>query len=225
MTSTPSRPTSPDDEEAKEYVGDGRHRGALSFFLGDALKSAAGVPTYRDRFARASALVANQVANQPPQLEATRNDDLDGVFLDGAIQPAPTTFTASCRECRWTINGGQTMAFRHPQVLTLPGSPSSHSTPPPTNSATRPGRWQPPSWKKSSLRPAGLPSRATSNSTRVRSKRPSSSACRRPHWPSGWKGTRRPANGSARWWTSHLLKESPRSSFVSLMKGKTPNFA
>ena len=51
-----------DDEEAKEYIGDGKHRGAFSFFLGDALKSAAGVPTYRDLFARASALVANQVA-------------------------------------------------------------------------------------------------------------------------------------------------------------------
>jgi Caspase domain len=97
-----------DDEEAKEYVGDGRHRGALSFFLGDALKSAAGVPTYRDLFARASALIANQVTNQAPQLEATRNDDLDAVFLDGAIQPAPATFTASFRDGRWTINGGRT---------------------------------------------------------------------------------------------------------------------
>src|SRR5208337_398923 len=39
-----------DDEEAKEYVGDGKHHGAFSFFLGAALKSAAGVPTYRDLF-------------------------------------------------------------------------------------------------------------------------------------------------------------------------------
>jgi hypothetical protein len=97
-----------DDEEAKEYVGDGRHRGAMSFFLGDALKSAAGVPTYRDLFARASALVANQVTNQSPQLEASRNDDLDAVFLDGAIQPAPATFTASFRDGRWTISAGRT---------------------------------------------------------------------------------------------------------------------
>jgi hypothetical protein len=96
-----------DDEEAKEYVGDGKHRGALSFFLENALKSAAGVPTYRDLFARSSALVANQVPNQSPQLEATNNDDLDGVFLDGAIQPAPAAFTASLREGRWSINGGQ----------------------------------------------------------------------------------------------------------------------
>ena len=81
-----------DDEEAKEYTGDGQHRGAFSFFLGDALKSAAGVPTYRDLFARASALVSSQVANQSPQLEAARNDDLDATFLDGAIQPAPATF-------------------------------------------------------------------------------------------------------------------------------------
>ncbi len=103
-----------DDEEAKEYVGDGRHRGALSYFLGEALKSAAGVPTYRDLFARASALVANQVTNQAPQLEASRNDDLDAIFLDGAIQPAPASFTASFRDGRWTINGGLTNGIPAP---------------------------------------------------------------------------------------------------------------
>jgi hypothetical protein len=103
-----------DDEEAKEHFGDGRWGGAFSFFLGDALRSAAGVPTYRDLFARASALVANQVANQSPQLEASRNDDLDGVFLDGAIQPAPATFTASFRDGCWTINGGQTNGIPAP---------------------------------------------------------------------------------------------------------------
>jgi Caspase domain len=97
-----------DDEEAKEYIGDGKHRGAMSFFLGDALKSAAGVPTYRDLFARASALVGNSVPNQSPQLEATRNDDLDGVFLDGVIQPAPAAFTASFRDGRWSISAGGT---------------------------------------------------------------------------------------------------------------------
>ena len=103
-----------DDEEAKEYIGDGQHRGALSFFLGDALKSAGGVPTYRDLFARASALVANQVTNQAPQLEASQNDDLDGLFLDGTIQPAPATFTASFRDGRWTINGGRTNGISVP---------------------------------------------------------------------------------------------------------------
>ncbi len=103
-----------DDEEAKEYNGDGQNRGALSFFLGDALKSAGGVPTYRDLFARASALVANSVPNQAPQLEASRNDDLDGVFLDGAIQPAPATFTASFRDGRWTINGGRSNGIPNP---------------------------------------------------------------------------------------------------------------
>jgi hypothetical protein len=94
------------DETAKEYNGDGKNRGAFSFFLGDALKSAAGVPTYRDLFARASALVASQVANQSPQLEATTNDDLDATFLDGAIQPTPATFTASFHDGHWSINGG-----------------------------------------------------------------------------------------------------------------------
>jgi len=95
-----------DDEEAKEHIGDGKHRGAFSFFLGDALKSAAGVPTYRELFARASALVSSQVRNQSPQIEATQNDDLDATFLDGAIQPSPATFTASFHDGVWSINGG-----------------------------------------------------------------------------------------------------------------------
>ena len=103
-----------DDEEAKEYNGDGKHRGAFSFFLGDALKSAAGVLTYRDLFARASALVSTQVQNQSPQLEATQNEDLDGAFLDGAIQPAPATFTASFQNGRWSINGGATNGIPAP---------------------------------------------------------------------------------------------------------------
>ena len=55
-----------DDEEAKEYVGDGKHHGAFSFFLGAALKSAAGVPTYRDLFARTSAGVSSVVGSQSP---------------------------------------------------------------------------------------------------------------------------------------------------------------
>ena len=103
-----------DDEEAKEYNGDGKHRGAFSFFLCDALKSAAGVPTYRDLFTRASALVSNVVRNQSPQLEATQNDDLDASFLDGAIQPMPATFTASFQDGRWSINGGATNGIPAP---------------------------------------------------------------------------------------------------------------
>ncbi len=97
-----------DDEEAKEYTGDGQHRGAFSFFLGNALRGAAGVPTYRDLFARASALVSNMRLNQSPQLEATQNDDLDATFLDGAIQPMPATFSASYQNAQWMINGGAT---------------------------------------------------------------------------------------------------------------------
>ena len=79
------------DQEAKEFTGNGQRRGAFSFFLGEALKSANGVPTYRDLFARIAALVSTQVRNQSPQFEASHSVDLDAVFLDGAIQPAPPT--------------------------------------------------------------------------------------------------------------------------------------
>lgn len=96
-----------DNQEAKEYVGDGTHRGAFSFFLGDALRGAAGAPTYRDLFARASALVASHVSDQSPQIESTVGEGLDAVFLDGLIRPSPATYTASFRDGRWVINGGR----------------------------------------------------------------------------------------------------------------------
>jgi len=102
------------DESAKEYSGDGKHRGAFSFFLGEALKGAAGVPTYRDLFGRASSLAASHIRDQSPQFEASRNDDLDITFLDGAIRPAPASFTASCRDGQWSINGGATSGLPAP---------------------------------------------------------------------------------------------------------------
>jgi hypothetical protein len=102
------------DEEAKEYAGDGKQRGAFSFFLGEGLKRAAGVPTYRDLFTRTGALVSNMRLSQSPQLEATQNDDLDAVFLDGAIQPMPATFTASYQGGSWMINAGATSGFAEP---------------------------------------------------------------------------------------------------------------
>ena len=52
--------------------------------------------------------------NQSPQLEATQNDDLDATFLDGAIQPAPATFTARYQQGHWIINGGATSGIPAP---------------------------------------------------------------------------------------------------------------
>lgn len=94
------------DEEAKETTGGGEHRGAFSYSLGEALKSAAGIATYRDLFARTSSLVSGQVKNQTPQLESTRSDDLDALFLDGTIRPSPATYKADFVQGRWQINGG-----------------------------------------------------------------------------------------------------------------------
>ncbi len=72
------------------------------------------MPTYRDLFARMSAGVSSVVGSQSPQLEATQNEDLDATFLDGAIQPAPVTFTASYRQEHWTLSGGATSGIPAP---------------------------------------------------------------------------------------------------------------
>jgi pimeloyl-ACP methyl ester carboxylesterase len=96
-----------DIEEAKEYAGEGKHRGAFSYFLLDTLYKANGVLTYRDVFKRCSTLLQNRVMAQSPQLEATLPDDLDQPFLGGAIQPRLPHFTVSCdRTYGWVIDGG-----------------------------------------------------------------------------------------------------------------------
>jgi len=95
-----------DNEEAKEYYGEGKHRGAFSFFLNDALRTASGTPTYRELFSRAYALVSSQVKNQSPQLEAVEGAELNAFFLDGVVKPSPAAFTASSRGGQWFISGG-----------------------------------------------------------------------------------------------------------------------
>ncbi len=95
-----------DNQTAKEYYGDGKHRGAFSYFIGDALRTASAAPTYRDLFARVTALVGSSIQDQSPQLETTQGGDLDTVFLDGAIRSSATAFTASFRDGNWILNGG-----------------------------------------------------------------------------------------------------------------------
>ena len=96
-----------DDEEAKEYQGEGSHRGAFSYFLGETLRAIGGTITYRSLFDRASALVRGQVARQTPQLEATEPADLDQPFLGGVIRPAPRYAVATVLDRRWTVDVGR----------------------------------------------------------------------------------------------------------------------
>jgi pimeloyl-ACP methyl ester carboxylesterase len=96
-----------DCEEAKEFYGDGQHRGAFSYFLTETLQKANGTLSYRDLFKRANAIVRCRVSAQSPQLEATDLTDLDQPFLGGAIAPRPPYFTVShASQHGWVIDGG-----------------------------------------------------------------------------------------------------------------------
>lgn len=95
-----------DDQEASEYSGDGEPRGAFSFFLGDTLRKATGPLTYRDVFARTDALLRTQVTSQCPQMEATSPEDLDALFLDGAIRPSHPYYLVSSDGSEWTMSAG-----------------------------------------------------------------------------------------------------------------------
>ena len=157
-----------DDEEAKEYIGDGKHRGAFSFFLGDALKSAAGVPTYRDLFARASALVSSQVAEP---VAPARGDPERRPRRHLPRRRDPAVARHVHRELRravaGSINGGATNGIPAPagsdaaRLALFPfDAPADVLARPGQGRGDGQGRGRPP------RRPAGSRSRATSPSTR-----------------------------------------------------------
>ena len=95
-----------DNEEALEYNGEGRPRGAFSYFLGHVLRSATGPLTYRDFFAQTSALLRSTIKMQSPQIEATNPADLDALFLDGAIRPSVPYFSVAACDGHWVLQAG-----------------------------------------------------------------------------------------------------------------------
>ncbi|MBE9001368.1 MULTISPECIES: caspase family protein [unclassified Nostoc] len=96
-----------DYEEAKEYIVDGQHRGAFSYFLLDTLRKTNGSLSYRDLFKRTNALVRSKIAAQSPQIEATVEGDLNQPFLGGAIAAHTPYFTVSYHKNHtWVIDGG-----------------------------------------------------------------------------------------------------------------------
>jgi pimeloyl-ACP methyl ester carboxylesterase len=104
-----------DCEEAKEFYGEGQHRGAFSYFLMETLQKANGTLSYRDLFKRANAIVRCRVSAQSPQLEATDLADLDQPFLGGAIALRPPYFTVShSSQHGWVMDGGAVHGVQGP---------------------------------------------------------------------------------------------------------------
>jgi pimeloyl-ACP methyl ester carboxylesterase len=94
-------------ETAKEYKVDGEHRGAFCYFLTETLKQIQGNLTYRDLFKRINALVRSKVKQQSPQLEATDSQELEQLFLGGAIRDRHPYYTVSHhKQYGWVIDGG-----------------------------------------------------------------------------------------------------------------------
>lgn len=107
-----------DEEEAREYQGDGQHRGAFSYFLTQTLEQAGGRVSYRDLFKRAQAQVQRAVLRQVPQIEASDVRDLNLPFLGGAVTPRVATFTLSYSTRHgWTIDGGAVHGIRPPVTI------------------------------------------------------------------------------------------------------------
>jgi hypothetical protein len=105
-----------DIEEAKEYSGDGEHRGSVFLlFAGYLAENQRQFDLSRTCLKRASALVQSRVSAQAPQLEASVSEDLDKTFLGGAIQPRTPHFTVSHhRDHGWIIDGGTIHGIAQP---------------------------------------------------------------------------------------------------------------
>lgn len=103
-----------DDQTAEEYTGDGRRRGAFSYFLLDTLKALGGELTYRDLFARTDSLVRSHINAQTPQIEVVRAEDLSARFLDGAIQPSVPYFVVEYRPDWATLRAGAVHGIARP---------------------------------------------------------------------------------------------------------------
>lgn len=119
-----------DIEEAKEYLGGERPQGAFSYFLQDSLAKANGPLSYRDLFKRTDALVRNNTQVQSPQMEATHSEDLEQLFLGGAIAPASPYYTVSYDPTHhWVIDGGAIHGLQPPSSSGPSSSrPSSSET-------------------------------------------------------------------------------------------------
>lgn len=98
-----------DREVASEYAGDGKARGAFSYFLLDALNKASSALSYRELFKEVSSRVRSRIKDQTPRLEANHPDDLDNLpFLGGSeiFKPREPFFTLRHEGSTWTIDGG-----------------------------------------------------------------------------------------------------------------------
>ncbi|MUG94123.1 caspase family protein [Scytonema sp. UIC 10036] len=97
------------DETAKEYTGDdGQRRGAFSYFLTETLKKTNSGISYRDLVRNVNALAIGQVKEQSPQIEATDAEELNQLFLGGAIDERSQYFTLSynTKQKSWVIDSG-----------------------------------------------------------------------------------------------------------------------
>ena len=102
-------------EEAKEYLGSGQPRGAFSYFLQASLTKSSGRLSYRDLFKRTSALIHSNTPAQSPQLDATHAEDLEQLFLGGAIAPTTPYFTLSHHpDHGWIVDGGAIHGLQGP---------------------------------------------------------------------------------------------------------------
>ena len=110
-----------DREKASEYSGDGKTRGAFSYFLLDALNKTNSTLSYREFFKEVSSRVRSRIKDQTPRLEANIPDDLDNLsFLGGSdiIKPREPFFTLRHNGKNWEIDGGAIHGF--PKISNIP---------------------------------------------------------------------------------------------------------
>ena len=103
-----------EEVSVERFLGE-ETRGVFSYYLLDTLQRTGVTPTYRDVFARVTAMVRNQVSTQTPYIEASDVKQLQEPFLGGAVRPQPPYFSLTYRKPKgWVIGGGAVHGIQAP---------------------------------------------------------------------------------------------------------------
>lgn len=103
-----------DRQTARERPHDGQWHGLFTRFLLETLQSVNRRLTYQELLAHVRALTLTAEPDQTPQLESFGASP-DALFLNGAVQPAPSTFQVRYhRRKGWTVGGGALHGLQSP---------------------------------------------------------------------------------------------------------------
>lgn len=97
------------NETAKETQINGVQRGIFTYNLIEVLEQLGGKVSYRELVSSLKVRIANRVGGQTPQLDASRKEDENALFLNGALPAQASHYTINYNQKldSWVIDAGE----------------------------------------------------------------------------------------------------------------------